>query len=252
MAGECVVVLGAGATKACHGPLTNEILPVAFANANNFEREGYVGLAAQFIIDIFGVDPRLVADADPGRIPSLTLILSIIDIALERREALGPKWQQDSLANARQAFDYIIFSVLEHHHRIASNLHVDLFQQLLNVYGNMCVISLNYDIIADNSLIRLAEKHGRQAFADYCCDIATDFYCTREKFGRLLKLHGSPNWMYCPNCYRLDIGISESGRYTAKVLNDLYQQRISPKISSTVTPATAAPVSAVKRSSVQC
>lgn len=41
MPGE-IVVLGAGATKACGGPLTNEILPWAFRNPEVINREGYV------------------------------------------------------------------------------------------------------------------------------------------------------------------------------------------------------------------
>jgi hypothetical protein len=225
MQNDCVVVLGAGATKACDGPLTNEILPLAFANAVEIEREGYVDLAARFILEVFGLDPRQVAQADPERIPSLTLILSIIDIALDRRDALGRDWQQGALANVRQAFDYIIFAVLERHLlRITHNVHVDLFQRLFDAHADVSIISLNYDIIADNSLIKVAELVGKSALADYCCDIGTDFYIAREKFGKLLKLHGSLNWLYCPNCYRIELGISESGRYTAKVLEDLYQQ----------------------------
>ena len=38
----------------------------------------------------------------------------------------------------------------------------------------------------------------------------------------MLKIHGSLNWSYCPNCGRLDLGVSESGR-TYKMLEDLYQ-----------------------------
>jgi hypothetical protein len=136
---------------------------------------------------------------------------------------LAGNGSRGTLANVRQAFDYIIFAVLERHLlRITHNVHVDLFQ--LNAYGDVSIISLNYDIIADNSLIRLADMVGKQAFADYCCDIGTDFYVSREKFGKLLKLHGSLNWMYCPNCYRIELGISESDRYTSKVLDYLYQQ----------------------------
>jgi hypothetical protein len=37
--GRTVVVFGAGATKACGGPLTDEILPDALALRNTLERE---------------------------------------------------------------------------------------------------------------------------------------------------------------------------------------------------------------------
>jgi hypothetical protein len=222
MPGETVAVLGAGATKACDGPLTNEILPWAFSNAAVIEREGYVDLAARFIEDIFGIDPRGIANPE-SRIPSLTLILSLIDIALDRREALGPKWQHSALADARGAFDYIIFAVLEQHLiRITHNPHVELFKRLGDACGELRVLSLNYDIIADNSMVKLAEMQGEAAFPDYGFDVASAFYRDRPKIGRLLKLHGSLNWMYCPNCFRVELGVSQSGRYTAKVLDDLY------------------------------
>jgi hypothetical protein len=222
MPGDTLAILGAGATKACDGPLTNQILSWAFSNAAEIEREGYVELAARFVKDVFGIEPRGVPDPE-HRIPSLTLILSLIDIALDRREAMGSKWQQSALADARSAFGYIIFAVLERHlMRITHNPHVELFKRLKDACGEARVISLNYDIIADNSMVKLAENEGQAAFPDYGFDISTGFYRERSKFGRLLKLHGSLNWMYCPNCFRVDLGLSESGRYTAKVLDELY------------------------------
>jgi hypothetical protein len=232
MAGEIVMVLGAGATKACDGPLTNEILPWAFAHAGEIEREGYIDLAARFITQVFGVDPRNPA-VPPERLPSLTLILSLIDLALDRREAIDARWQalnpvdpSSDLGHVRHAFDYLIFAVLERHlTRITSNPHVQLLTQVRNVVGDACVISLNYDIIADNSFVRMGEDFGTKGFPDYGTDIASDFYRERDRVGRLLKLHGSLNWLYCPNCHRLDLGLSESGRYTAKVLDELWSVR---------------------------
>ena len=48
-------------------------------------------------------------------------------------------------------------------------------------------------------------------FPDYGCDISTDLYRNHPKrFGTLLKLHGSLNWLYCDSCHRLEIGASES------------------------------------------
>jgi len=230
MAGEIVVVLGAGATKACGGPLTNEILPWAFRNPEVIHREDYVPDAVEFIRDIFGMDPLAVDDLE-ARLPSLTLILSLIDIAIDRREALSPKWRENELGRARSAFDYIIFAVLEHQlHALAGNPHKELFRRIRELCGDVSVLSLNYDIIADNSLLGLAEHAGLDGFADYGCDIASDFYRERPKIGQLFKLHGSLNWMYCPNCTRLDLGVSESGRSTAKVLDALWQE--SPEAGS--------------------
>ena len=241
MPDETVVVLGAGATKACGGPLTNEILPWAFEHQNEIEREGYLDLVRRFIVDLFEVDPA--ANPKPSaRLPSLTLLLSLIDIALDRRESLSPRWPDamplglgDDLARVRHAFDYVIFAVLEQHLlRITDNPHVRLFKRLQESCGAVRVISLNYDIIAVNSIIRLAEETSGPGFADYCCQIATRFHIERPKIGTLLKLHGSLNWMYCPNCHRLELGVSGSGRYTAKVLDELYQVTIARSAAETL------------------
>ena len=184
MAGEIVVVLGAGATKACNGPLTNEILPWAFANAGEIEREGYIGLAARFITQVFGVDPHA---APLDRLPSMTLILSLIDIALDRGEAIDARWQalypvnpSSDLGHVRHAFDYLIFAVLERHLKhITPNPHIQLLARMRQVVGDARVISLNYDIIADNSFVRMGENHGMSGFPDYGTEIASDFYRER-------------------------------------------------------------------------
>src|SRR5262249_25665352 len=86
-------------------------------------------------------------------------------------------------------------------------------------------ISLNYDILLDNVLFKIAEKHGgADARVAYGCDIQTDAYRSRRTdYGRLLKLHGSLNWLYCGCCRRLDLGMSECGAKAVpcQTLNDL-------------------------------
>ncbi|HEX6288197.1 MAG TPA: hypothetical protein VFZ66_03360, partial [Herpetosiphonaceae bacterium] len=59
---------------------------------------------------------------------------------------------------------------------------------------------------------------------DYCVDLATERYMDFRRdgiFGRLLKIHGSLNWLYCERCKRLDLFVSE-GMRTAKALDELY------------------------------
>ena len=68
----------------------------------------------------------------------------------------------------------------------------------------------------------VAERRGQFGLPDYGCDIATEAYRRESRFGTLLKIHGSLNWLYCPNCHRLDLGIAGSGRRTVKTLNQFY------------------------------
>src|SRR5262249_52517049 len=61
-------------------------------------------------------------------------------------------------------------------------------------------------------------------FPDYRCHISTDFYRNEPaRFGTLLKLHGSLNWLYCRTCLRLELGESAARRY-AKIVGQLVDQ----------------------------
>jgi hypothetical protein len=46
-----IVICGAGATKACGGPLTNEILPDALELKQELEREGFLDLLERFLME---------------------------------------------------------------------------------------------------------------------------------------------------------------------------------------------------------
>ena len=259
---KVVVVFGAGATKACGGPLTNEILPHAYDPAirqamerdgykDVIQREGYADLLDEFLVNNFNV-PHNPAERNQGSYPGLPLLLSLIDTAIDRKEPLGPHWVPErisgdevsnpggrrSLIDLRQSLEYIVFALLDYKlRRLTHNHYRDLLQKLYPPGGpEPSVISLNYDLIADNSLIRLSGKGGR--FPDYGCEISTPAYNDPPHYyGRLLKIHGSLNWLYCPGCHRLDIGVSENERgtvmergvsiaerSTVKVLDKLYRE----------------------------
>lgn len=86
------------------------------------------------------------------------------------------------------------------------------------------VISTNWDILLDNSIYKslLANKQ-YDGVVDYCCYISskdendTTVVPGLEKLGqggfnvKLLKLHGSLNWLQCPRCARLYAKFFEKG-----------------------------------------
>lgn len=249
--GANTVVFGAGATKACGGPMTAEILPQAYDTQLRAEiereglldmikREGYADLLEEFLVQNFHL-PNSVSDRKNADYPALPLLLSLIDTAIDRKQPFGPEWLPErildkdqsssngrrSLIDVRQALEYLIFALLDYKLRnIQHNYYDDLLEKLYsNVDTEPTVISLNYDIIADNSLIKLNERWRPDVvrFPHYGCDIRTEAYRSRpHHFGTLLKLHGSLNWTYCPGCHRLDLGISKGQRSTVKVLEQLY------------------------------
>lgn len=225
--GHTVVVFGAGATKACGGPLTNEILPDLLAERRRLEREQYLELVERFLVENFNL-PR--AGQRREHFPPLPLVLSLVDTAVDRGDSFGRGWNAARLRTVREGLEYGIFALLEYRLRRIRPYYRDFLHALYSAApGDVTLLSLNYDIIADNALPAVAERQGRLALPEYCCDIATDAYRQADKFGRLIKLHGSLNWLYCPNCHRLDLGVSQGGRRTVKVLNTLYLDNLDEK-----------------------
>jgi hypothetical protein len=210
-----VLVLGAGATKACKGPLTNEILFEADKVSENFERKDYVDLVDSCLKDVFRL-PEKIRRKTSTLYPGLPLLMSLIDTAIDRGQ---PLWNYDAakLRNVRAAIEYIIFAVLEHNLRSVPMFHRQAIDKLFPGRAEPRIISLNYDIIIDNTLAVRSEQ-----LPDYGCDIQTEAYRNGRKFGKLLKLHGSLNWLYCPNCHYLDVAFSESGRTFSKALQMLF------------------------------
>jgi hypothetical protein len=135
------------------------------------------------------------------------------------------------LAKARAAVEYIIFAVLDHFlGRPEGQAQHQLLQSafLQNEDRGPQVISLNYDIIADTALCHIAQKvKGENARLDYGCDIRTTAYNGRIPYGKLLKLHGSLNWLFCPGCQALQVAMSANGRAIAdnSMLKALYAYR---------------------------
>jgi len=230
-----VFIFGAGASKACGGPLTDEILFDAFHNDAiearlKQERPRDVELVWQCLTEHFNVPTEGAAVSD---FPSLTLLLSILDLSIERNRPLPrrvPRFPKglgrQELTKARAAIEYIIFIVLDYHLRLPlGRAYRDLLASpVIDAGRGVRAISLNYDIILDNIMCEIAQRHDVDAMPNYCCDIRTAAYVRRKRYGTLLKLHGSLNWLFCPGCQRLDIGMSKSGKELAKssLLEELY------------------------------
>jgi len=214
--GGPILILGAGATKACAGPMTNEILWEADGAAVTIEREDYLALLDQFLREVFRMPPR--GAREKWSYPGLPLLMSLVDAAIDRGQPLHANFPVSRLREVRAALEYGIFAVLEYKLRGPMPPHHDDALNVLFGASEPRVVSLNYDIIADNVIARRTSD----TFPDYCCDIQTDTYRRLEKRGKLLKLHGSLNWLYCPNCHRLDVAVSRSGFGFSKALEELY------------------------------
>lgn len=230
-----VIFLGAGATKSCGGPMTNEVLPQivgtpATNSAAVMDSAGRLPRLKTFLRDLFHVLPGAEKESYPG----LPMLMSLLDTALERRQPLHPAWDTNAISEMRLAIELGIFDVLEDALRKApTNNHWQLLQKFFPVPAEPCVISTNYDLIIDTAMMAIGQERlpeGR--LPDYHCGISTPFYKNEwPHFGTLLKLHGSLNWLHCRTCHRLEIGASESRRFL-KVLGRL----VGPTLEQTYTP----------------
>jgi hypothetical protein len=232
-----VIILGAGATKACGGPLTDEILPAALngeieddlRSVKLEDREELLYLTWNFMTKCFNVpETRPVKKED---CPNLPMILSMLRRSIELGQPIGD-WQGDDLVKAKRAIEYAVFSVIEAAlrkiHRNAQ-LHKSLLEPLYQNGIEPVVVSLNYDVIVDNTMFGLSERFPLSAIPDYGVDISTPQYLSvksRGVYGRLYKIHGSLNWLYCEKCSRLDLFVSEgqNGLRTSKALDELYHE----------------------------
>lgn len=245
-----VFVFGAGASKECGGPLTHEILPRAFDpdQKPDYKVPELVEKVSDCLVQHFHV-PANVLERTVDDYPPLPLLLSLLDLAIDQdrplvfpdstccaegqRQRQERLWSHDRLSMARRAIEYVIYAVLDAPlANVAHNWYERLFRSLgfadRGSARGPSVISLNYDILIDKVLFKIAADHGGDdARPSYACDIQTEPYLRRKTtYGELLKLHGSLNWLYCPSCRRLEIGMSPSGSLGDRcpALDELHRQ----------------------------
>lgn len=209
------IILGAGATKACDGPLTAEILPQAFEATDGDRLE----LLDRLLVTHFGV-PRRHATRAAQDYPPLPTLLSLIDTAIDREHDLGNDWPTQRLRQVRRQAEYAVFKGIAHAMRKKESWAIHCHEDMLHHIHDRTaidrndpaqwptVISFNYDLRIDYAMI---EVDGG-GMPDYGCDIQTPGYHEAQKFGRLYKLHGSMHWLFCPTCQRLELGLDKHGR----------------------------------------
>lgn len=229
-----VFILGAGATKECGGPLTGEIIPAAFRGefpvAGRLdpvgEREDMLRFGMKFLAESFHIETD--HEVQQEDCPSLSWVLSMLGRSAESGQPIGD-YVGDELVKAKRAIEYAIFAVIETALRqipSEKRYHDDLLRPLYAHGIEPCVISLNYDVVVDNAMFALAEKRPEPKPPDYGVEYATELYDKFSKhgtFGRLFKLHGSLNWLYCENCERLDLFVSDALQ-TGLALDELYDK----------------------------
>lgn len=197
--------------------MTDEILPAMYAAKARLpptdDPQGRVGQVVNFLEETFNVR----ADLPKEQYPSLPVLMSLLDTAISRREDFGVR-DVTALAQLRAGLELGIFDVLEDALRkFPTNNHYTLLDKLFPVGTSPQVITTNYDLVVDSALMYLSQtRQPPGALPEYHCPLANlAIVPPPTRYGTVLKLHGSLNWLVCRTCQRLELGATESTRFLA-------------------------------------
>lgn len=151
----------------------------------------------------------------------------------------------DQIKETRGLIYYLIGKSLQHILLISDKDYIDKFANHLvkecrkrkdlnySNIDNVSVITTNWDILLDKSIQdNIDSNYNLDAVVDYCCYISSyKKHDERVKPGlemlgkggfnvKLLKLHGSLNWLQCPNCQRVYVDIDDKiaiNQYTSPI-----------------------------------
>ncbi len=242
---KTVYILGAGFSKECGAPLQSEIITkmlelpsvkslkpeqkrkvvglvrrfTDFCNENMLTSEGSVSKIA--LEDIFTPLDRCISDDISFReVAPNELIRIREDIYVLIAAAISQSIKNPQKPYIIQFADYLIKK---------AKIRVEEPKQ-----DNISVISTNWDIILDNALqtkLNMLKKTDEDyaGVVDYCCYMSSLYEDEKIKPGlyalgkgkfnvKLLKLHGSMNWLTCPRCQRLYVNFYDKfqGMYLIK------------------------------------
>jgi hypothetical protein len=216
---DTVIFFGAGASKAEGAPLQGELLQ-KFLERNWDEPEiTRIQARVRAFLNAF-----FTAGLGDETFPTFEEILGILDIALQRNEGFkgypnsAPK---SALIQAREDIVQSISVTLDKELGIGRSPHHQTLVNRLGEDGSLlrtAFVSLNYDIILDSELV------GAQSHHDVDVDYALEFLNYRNrrtdrdwarprkgKSVKLLKPHGSLNWLFCSACGGIHITPKEKG-----------------------------------------
>ena len=157
-----VFFFGAGASKAEGGLLTSELLLEALKHPD--VDQSFVSIVKRFLTDLFQIENIDIVDSTK-QLPGFEELLTLVDVALLKKEEFSQYWNRKRLLELREALVYCIAKILriklqsrpedttsEYHKRFIQNI----FSNGIDTRSvEFSFISLNYDILLDYALINL-------------------------------------------------------------------------------------------------
>jgi len=215
-------IFGAGASKAENAPLTSELLFEALRYPGEDRR--FVSVVEHFLADFFGIRNTSTMTS-MKELPSFEELLTLVDMAVLKQEGFSARWNRTRLAALQEALIYCMAEILKRKLQLRPQTipayHEQFVENMLSRGNSMLLgssfISLNYDILLDDALLDLYPNFD----VDYGANF-TNFRTPRPKRKiKLLKLHGSLNWMFCPVCRSMKLSLE------GKIADNVIAERIS-------------------------
>lgn len=233
--GKTVYVIGAGFSKAAGFPLQAEILP----RIQEFRPENIDIISAPgFALSLFEENEQLLFpflnSIFESSQPTLEDIFTLLDQAIARREYCQ-KYSWKELDEIRRVLKTAVLFVLhdasekipEEQEKFYQSIAAYLIDERVKAPQDTepsCFILLNWDSLLEDQIykcLRSARGVGKVDI-DYCCKtqplatsphVASPIQKANGLYNlKFIKLHGSSNWLLCPNCNKLFTGIgSEMG-----------------------------------------
>lgn len=194
---RATVILGAGFSKNSGLPVQAEIPELLIENQNENEFENSISHVIKgFYEDTFCFSKGSV-------LPNLDDILTCIDISTNSGHHLGIKYSSMHLRAIRRFIVYRLYSVLQKNYVYSEDV-VKLVGSLRENYSRVDFIVLNWDTVLEN-YIYLIEP---EITIDYCNggkQLRRGTFNEAKEALKIIKIHGSSNWLFCDNCRELFI-----------------------------------------------
>src|ERR1700726_1808424 len=218
---DTVVFLGAGASKADGAPTQGELFKKYFQSPDfrYVATDDVKNTFREFFLSMFNIDV-CKANLNTVKFPTFEEVLGILDLAELRRETFkgfdleNMTSNSGSLRHLRNNLVLAMAEAVDSGLRGRATAHPELVRNLLShdLLQRTAFISTNYDILIDNALLELVPNPARQI--SYGIEFRNPLtppgltYPPRKGI-KLLKIHGSLNWLYCPTCNNVALAPSK-------------------------------------------
>jgi len=261
---KTVYFLGAGFSADAGGPIQNQIIQFIFKDdfTIKFQDKPEIVKARKKFISF--IDNTLAIEEDLRNQIALEDVFTPIDRALSSGKSFK-KFDIKELADLRQQFHLLMGAAIKYgvDFQNKDRNYIESFARYIDSIAkrrvddiekdSIAIITTNWDLLLDNelntlvrmfSVVESENEHPKLAVVDYCCYISSldkDDHFIKPgllalgKNGyniKYLKLHGSMNWLHCPNCQRMYVKFDEKTMLMSTVYHCGHCRK-NYKISST-------------------